>query len=72
MVKCSFFVILKLCIYVFSFGCTGSSLLHGLFSSCSEQGLLSSCSAQAFHCGSFSFGAWTPGARALIVVAHGP
>ena len=30
-------------IYAFIFGCTGSSLLHGLFYTCSEQGLLSSC-----------------------------
>ena len=30
--------------FLFIFGCTGSSLLRGLFSSCSEQGLLSSCS----------------------------
>ena len=26
--------------YLFIFGCAGSSLLHGLFSSCSEQGLI--------------------------------
>ena len=28
---------------LFIFGCAGSSLLHGLFSSCREWGLLSSC-----------------------------
>ena len=32
---------------LFSFGCTGSSLSHRLFSSCSEWGLLSSCGARA-------------------------
>ena len=26
--------------FFFSFGCNGSSLLHGLFSSCGERGLL--------------------------------
>ena len=40
----------------------GSSLLHGLFSSCSERGLLLSRRvARASHCGSFSCGAWTLG-----------
>ena len=29
------------CIYIFSFGCAGSSLLRGLFSSFGAQGLLS-------------------------------
>jgi len=32
------------------FGCAGSPLLQGLFSSCSKQGLLSSCSARASRC----------------------
>ena len=31
----------------FTFGCAGSSLLHGLFFSCGEWGLLSSCSGRA-------------------------
>ena len=34
--------------------CAASSLLCGLFSSCSEQGLLYNCSAQASCCSSFS------------------
>ena len=43
------------CVYVFTFGCAGSSLWHmAFFSSCSEQGLLSSCDAWASHCGGFS------------------
>ena len=37
------------------FGCTGSSLLHRLFSSCCKQGLLFGCGAQASHCSGFSF-----------------
>ena len=41
-------------IYLFVFGCTGSSLLCGLFSSCGERGLLSSCSVQASHYSGFS------------------
>ena len=35
-------------------GCCGSSLLRGLFSSCSEQGPLSGRSVQASHCSGFS------------------
>ena len=38
--------------YLF-FGGAGSSLLHGLFSSCKDQGLHSSCSARASHCSGF-------------------
>ena len=40
--------------YSFIFGCAGSLLLCGLFSSCSEQGLVSSCGARASHCSGFS------------------
>ena len=36
------------------FGCAGSSLLQGLFSSCREQGLLSGYTAPASHCESES------------------
>ena len=42
-----------LTVYLFTFGCAGSLLLHWLFSRCGERGLLSSCSACASHCGSF-------------------
>ena len=48
-------------IYLFTFGCIGSSLLCGLFSSCDEQGLLSSCGAWASHCNGFFCGAWAIG-----------
>ena len=42
-------------IYVFIFGCAGSSFLGRLFSSYGKQGLLSSCCVQASHCGGLSF-----------------
>ena len=42
---------------VFIFGCAGSLLLCGLFSSCREWGPLSSCDVQASHCDGFSCGA---------------
>ena len=41
--------------YVFISACTGSSVLHGLFSRCGEQELLSTCSARASHCDDFSY-----------------
>ena len=41
-------------IILFIFGCAGSSLLCGLFSSCSKWGLLSSRSLWASHCGGSS------------------
>ena len=40
--------------YLVTFGCGGSSLLWGLFSSCGEQGTLSSHSSRAFHCSGLS------------------
>ena len=48
----------KKIIYLFIFGRAGSSLLCGIFSSCSKQGLLSR-DARASHCSGFSCcGAW--------------
>ena len=41
-------------IYLFIFGCAGSSLLLGIFSTCDKRELLFSCSVCASHCGSFS------------------
>jgi hypothetical protein len=41
-------------IYLFVFGCAGSSLLQRLSSSCRELGLLSSCGARASHGSGFS------------------
>lgn len=40
--------------YLSIYGCVGSLLLCGLFSSYGEGGLLPSCSAWASHCSSFS------------------
>ena len=54
------------------FGCTGSSLLCGLFSSCSEWGLLSRSGAWASHCGGFSCcGAQALGQEGFAVVVSG-
>ena len=36
------------CIYLFNFGCAGSSLLHGRFPNCGKLGLLSSWGVPAF------------------------
>ena len=48
----------KKIIYLF----IGSSLMRGLFSSCSKWGLFSSCGAWASYCGGFfCYGAWAPG-----------
>ena len=59
-------------IYLVIFGCAGSSLLHDLFSSCSEWGLLSHCSAQT-HCSSFSCcGAWALGCAGSAGMVPGP
>ena len=54
-------------IYVFIyFSCSGSLLLHGIFSSCGEWGLLSSCCAQASHHSGFLYrGAWALGCTGL-------
>ena len=59
-------------IYLFVFGCAGSSLLYELFSSCGDWGLLSSCGAPASHCSGFSC-CWTQalGAWASVVLAPG-
>ena len=48
--------------YLFTFGCAGSSLLLGLFSSRSEGKLLYSCRARTFRCSGFFYcRAWTCG-----------
>ena len=41
-------------IYLF-IGCVGSSLLHGLFSSCGEQGLFCICGVWVSHCAGFFY-----------------
>ena len=50
-----FFIFYRLIfIYVFIFGCVGSSVLHRLLSSWGEKELISCCGAQASHSGGFS------------------
>ena len=57
-------------VFWFTFGCAGSSLLHGLFSSCGEWGLCSSCSAGVSHCdGFFCCAAQALGVWASVVAA---
>ena len=58
-------------IHSFIFDCAGSSLLHGLFSSCSEWGLLSSWGAKASHFTGFSCGAQALGTQASVAVPCG-
>ena len=44
------------CIHIhFFFGCSWSSFVRGLFSSCRESVLRSSCALQAAHCNGFSY-----------------
>ena len=55
---------------IFIFGCTGSSLLSGLCSGCSEQGPLSSCGERTSRCSGFScYRAQAVGAWASVVAA---
>ena len=53
-VSLSFFFSPNNYVYLFIWGCAGSSVLHELFSGCGEQGLLPSYGARASHCGGFS------------------
>ena len=59
-------------IYLFIFGCVGSSLLHTGFLQLWREGATLRCSAQASHCSGFSCrGACALGPRASVVVAGG-
>ena len=71
-------------IYLFVFGCAGSLLLRGLFSSCGKEGLLSSCGDWFSHCSGFSccraqsvgcagsvVAAPRPSSTGSVAVAHG-
>ena len=61
-----------LIIYLFIFGCVGSSLLRTGFLQLWRAGATLRCGAQASHCGGFSCcAAQALGARASVVVAHG-
>ena len=62
----------SLFIYLFIFGCVGSSLLCMSFLKLQRVGATLSCSVRTSHCGGFSCcGARALGARASVVVAHG-
>ena len=59
-------------IYLFIFGCVGSSLLHAGFLQLWRAGATLHCSARASHCGGFSCcRAWALGVWASVVVARG-
>ena len=56
---------------LFNFGCTGSSMLRRLFSSCSQRLLLSSCGARASHWVASLVWAQALGHTGSVVEAHG-
>ena len=59
-------------IYVFIFGCVGSSLLRVGFLLLRRAGATLRCGAWASHCNGFSYcRAWALGVRASVVVARG-
>ena len=64
------------CIYVFVFGCAGSLLLPGLFSTCGDWWLHSSCGAQASHrsgffcCGALACGLRISRCRDSVALPH--
>ena len=67
-----FFFFINLFIYLFIFGCIGSSLLCTGFLWLPRAGATLRCGARASHCGGFSCcGARARGAQASVVVAHG-
>ena len=74
-VLCYLFIFLNdhfVFIYLFNFGCIGSSLLRAGFLLLLWEGATLRCSARASHCGGFSCcGAWALGARVSVVVACG-
>ena len=55
MIQYAYLFILNNLKNVFIFGCTGTSLLFGLFSSYGDWGLFSICNVWAFHCHGFFF-----------------
>ena len=66
------FVCLFVCfIYLFIFGCVGSSLLRAGFLQLRQAGATLHCGAQVSHCGGFSCcGAWALGTWASVAAAH--
>ena len=58
--------------FLFIYGCTGSSLLFRLFSTCGEWALVSSCCVRASDCGgSFVVEHGFEGVWASVVAANG-
>ena len=68
---CLFCFFINLFIYLFIFGCVGSSLLHAGFLQLRRAGATLCCGARASHCSGFSCGAQALGTRASVVVARG-
>ena len=67
-----FFYINFLILFIFIFGCVGSSLLRAGFLWLRQVGATLSCGVQASHCSGFSYcGARALGTRASVVVARG-
>ena len=60
-------------LFIYFFGCVGSSLLHTGFLYLQRAGATLCCGARASHCGGFSCcGAWALGMRASVVAACRP
>ena len=58
-------------LFIFMFGCVGSSLLHAGFLKLRQAGVTLCCGGRASHCGGFSWcGARALGSRASVVVAR--
>ena len=71
-IKTSIFKFVCLFIYLFIYGCIGSSLLHDGFLQLRQAGATLCCGAQASHCRGFSCcRARALGMRASVVVARG-
>ena len=69
---CLTYFLINLFIYLFVFGCFGSSLLRVGFLQLQRAGATLRCGAWASHCGGFfCCGAWALGAGASVVVARG-
>ena len=67
-----FFYFFNKFIYLFIYGCVGTSLLHAGFLQLQRAGATLHCSEWASHCSGFSCcGVWALGLRASVVVAHG-
>ena len=71
-VSFSILFIFKTYLFIFIFGCVGSSLLHAGFLYLQRAGATLCCGVQASHCGGFSCcGAWALGAWVSVAAARG-